>query len=55
MSCWLFQATWKKLDSKRALWELMRSIFRMYLVDSMETIFRVLVFGRAGYIMPLEE
>jgi len=55
MSCWLFQAAWKKLGSKRALWELMRSIFRMYLVDSMETIFRVMVFGRAGYIVPQEE
>lgn len=55
MSCWLFQAAWTKLGSKRALWELMRNIFRMYLVDSMETIFRVMVYGRAGYIVPLEE
>ena len=55
MSCWLFQAAWKKLGSKRALWELMRNIFRMHLVDSMETIFRVMVYGRAGYIVPLEE
>jgi hypothetical protein len=55
MSCWLFQAAWKKLGSKRALWELMRNIFRMYLVDSMETVFRVMVYGRAGYIVPLEE
>ena len=51
MSCWLFQAAWTKLNSKRALWEKMREYFHMYRVDSMETIFRVLVFGRAGYIL----
>lgn len=55
MSCWLFQAAWKKFGSKRALWERVRSIFGLHLVDSMETIFRVMVYGPAGYIVPLEE
>jgi hypothetical protein len=50
MSCWLFQAAWKKFGSKRAFLERMRNIFCMYLVDSMETIFRVMVYGRGGYI-----
>jgi len=36
---------------KRALWELMRHYFRMFTVDSMETIFRVLVYGPGGYIV----
>jgi hypothetical protein len=55
MSCWLFQAAWKKFGSKRAFWERVRSIFGLHLVDSMETIFRVMVYGPAGYIVPLEE
>jgi hypothetical protein len=32
----------------------MRSIFRMFRVDSMETIYRVMVHGPAGYIVQLE-
>jgi hypothetical protein len=54
MSCHLFQAAMKELGSKRALWEMMRNYFRMFRVDSMETIFRVLVYGPGGYIV-LEE
>ena len=45
-----FQAGLKKRGSKRALWELMRNYFRMFRVDSMETIFRVLVYGPGEYI-----
>ena len=51
MSCHLFQSALKELGSKRALWELMRNYFRMFRVDSMETIFRVLVYGPGGYIV----
>ena len=51
MSCPLFQAALKQRASKRALWELMRNYFRMFRVDSMETIFRVLVYGPGGYIV----
>ena len=51
MSCHLFQAALQELGSKRALWEMMRNYFRMFRVDSMETIFRVLVYGPGGYIV----
>jgi hypothetical protein len=51
MSCHLFQAALKELGSKRALWERMRNYFCMFRVDSMETIFRVLVYGPGGYIV----
>nr|WP_320010304.1 transposase [uncultured Desulfobulbus sp.] len=51
MRCHLFQAALKELGSKRALWEMMRNYFRIFRVDSMETIFRVLVYGPGGYIV----
>lgn len=45
MSCWLFQEAWKKEESKRCLWESIRSFFRNYRVDSMETILRAIAHG----------
>jgi len=45
MSCWLFQEAWKKEESKRDLWESIRSFFRNYRVDSMETILRAIAHG----------
>lgn len=51
MSCHLFQAALQELGSKRALWGRMRNYFCMFRVDSMETIFRVLVYGPGGYIV----
>jgi len=45
MSCWLFQEAWKKEESKRSLWESIRSFFRNYRVDSMETILRAIAHG----------
>lgn len=45
MSCWLFQEAWKREESKRALWESIRSFFRNYRVDSMETILRAIAHG----------
>ena len=45
MSCWLFQEAWKKAESKRYLWESIRSFFRNYRVDSMETILRAIAHG----------
>lgn len=45
MSCWLFQEAWKKEESKRYLWESIRSFFRNYQVDSMETILRAIAHG----------
>lgn len=55
ISCWLFQAAWKKAETKRELWEHVRSIFRLFRVDSMETIYRAIVFGPAGYIIQQTE
>ena len=51
MSCHLFRVALEGLGSKRALWELMRNYFHLFRVESMETIFRVLVYGPAGYIV----
>jgi len=45
--CSLFGAVWKKLHSKRALWENIRSLFQCYRIDSMETLYRSLY--RGGY------
>jgi hypothetical protein len=45
LCCPLFRATWQKCKSKRALWENMRSIFKNFLLDSMETIYRMLLHG----------
>lgn len=45
MSCWLFQEAWKKAESKRYLWESIRSFFYNYRVDSMETILRAIAHG----------
>jgi hypothetical protein len=45
MSCWLFQAAWQKEGSKRSLWEAVRSYFKTWRVDSMETIYRAIAHG----------
>lgn len=45
MSCWLFREAWEKAESKRYLWESIRSFFRNYRVDSMETILRAIAHG----------
>ena len=45
ISCWLFQEAWKKAESKRYLWESIRSFFYNYRVDSMETILRAIAHG----------
>ena len=55
ISCWLFQAAWQKAESKRELWEHVRSIFRLFCVDSIETIYRFIVYGPAGYIIQQTE
>ena len=36
LCCALFRAAWKKLGSKRELWERMRALFKDFLFDSME-------------------
>ncbi len=45
LSCWLFQEALQKAESKRYLWESLRSFFRNYRVDSMETILRAIAHG----------
>ena len=45
LCCPLFRAVWKKLGSKKMLWERMRSFFREYIVDSMQDIFEALYYG----------
>lgn len=41
----LFRAVWKKLGSKKMLWERIRSFFREYIVHSMREIFEALCYG----------
>jgi len=45
MSCPLFRAIRKKAGSKRELWEKIRSTFHLFLVASMEVIYRILLAG----------
>ena len=45
LACRLFQAVWKKLGSKRSLWEKIRYLFYGFKFDSMESIFRALLYG----------
>ncbi len=45
MACPLFRAIRKKAGSKRELWEKIRSVFHLFLVESMEMIYRILLFG----------
>jgi len=45
LCCALFQSVWKKLGSKRSLWEDTRSLFRCFKLDSMEMLYRTLLQG----------
>ncbi|HDN65083.1 MAG TPA: hypothetical protein ENF23_02110 [Methanosarcinales archaeon] len=45
LACQLFQAVWKKLGSKRSLWEKIKYLFYGFKFDSMENIFRALLYG----------
>ena len=45
LACRLFQAVWAKLGSKRSLWEQMRALFFGYRFDSMEDLFKALLYG----------
>lgn len=45
LGCWLFQEALQKAESKRYLWESIRSFFLNYRVDSMETILRAIAHG----------
>jgi len=41
----LFQAAWRKIGSKKALWENMRSLFQDFKLDSMEMLYKALFYG----------
>jgi len=45
LCCCLFQSVWKKLGSKKALWERIRSYFHTFLVQSMEEVYRAILCG----------
>lgn len=45
MSCPLFRAALKKAGSKRELWERIRSVFHVFVLDSMEMLFRLILAG----------
>jgi hypothetical protein len=47
LCCALFQAVLKKLGSKKTLWEDMRSLFRCFKLESMEMLYRALLYGFA--------
>jgi len=45
LSCNLFRAVWRKLGSKRALWERMRSVFKEFELASMEMLYKAILYG----------
>jgi hypothetical protein len=49
----LFQSVWRKLGSKKALWESIRAYFKCFLVQSMEELYRALLYGIN--VQPLEK
>jgi hypothetical protein len=53
LCCTLFQSVWKKLGSKKALWESIRSYFKCFLVKSMEELYMALLYGIKS--QPLEK
>jgi hypothetical protein len=47
LCCPLFRAVWKKLGSKRALWDHLRSHFRHFTFQSMKHLYEVMLFDLA--------
>jgi hypothetical protein len=45
LCCVLFRSVWKKLKSKKALWDSVRAYFKCYLVKSMTELYRALLYG----------
>lgn len=52
VACPLFQAVWKKLGSKRELWDNLRSHFRHFRFDSMRALYEAILLG-LGKEVPL--
>ena len=56
LACQLFQSVWKKLGSKRSLWENIRFLFFGIKFDSMEDILIALLYGfKRDYPVILED
>ena len=56
LACQLFQSVWKKLGSKRSLWEKIRSLFFGFKFDSMKDILIALLYGfKRDYPVILED
>ncbi len=45
LTCNLFRSVWRKLGSKRALWEEIRAFFMNHKIDSMTQLYRALLYG----------
>ena len=45
IACPLFQRAWGKMNSKRALWERMRSLFSEFALKSMKMIYEAIIYG----------
>ncbi len=45
LTCNLFRSVWRKLGSKRALWEEIRAFFMNHKLDSMTQLYRALLYG----------
>jgi len=45
LCCPLFRAVWKKLGSKRALWESIRAFLKCFQFDLMEALYKALLYG----------
>jgi hypothetical protein len=45
LCCTLFQSVWKKLGSKKSLWESIRSLFKCFQFESMAMLYKALLYG----------
>lgn len=43
LCCPLFKAAWEKCESKRELWEAIRALFRNFIIETMEHLYRALL------------
>ena len=56
LCCAWFRAVWRKLGSKRLLWERMRALFYPYALTAMRQRFEALLSGfkRSSLLMPMD-
>jgi len=47
LCCPLFRAAWKKMGTKRALWDNLRSHFRHFIFQSMQHLYQVMLYDLA--------